>query len=195
MQISDPVSLDLATFYNQYDRLRSSEFDFTQITTEGSPFPSNAVLPIFLRNGFWGETYGAETSVTWRIQDSWRLVGSYEFMQMQLHKAASTLDFTEASQEVSAPHHQVKLRSMIDLSQTVELDLGVRYVDSISKTVAPSYVVADARIGWRPSQHWELSLVGQNFFERRHAEYSSQLNSLNQGRVETALFAKITARF
>lgn len=195
LQVSEPVSLDLSVFYNEYDRIRSNEFDFTQITTEGSPFPNRAVLPMFMRNGFWGETYGAELSVCWQPSESWKWVASYEFLQMQLHKEAATLDFQTEKTERNTPHHQVKLRSAVDLSRTVELDLGLRYVDSVGADFASSYVVGDARLGWRPSPHWEFSIVAQNLFERRHREYVSALGPLNQGLTETAVFGKVTMRF
>jgi len=35
----------------------------------------------------------------------------------------------------------------------------------------PAYHALDARVGWRPTSRLGLSVVGQNLFDARHAEF------------------------
>jgi iron complex outermembrane receptor protein len=92
----------------------------------------------------------------------------------------------------------------MDLPHHLEFDAGVRYVDTLSQRrrfVAveelsiPSYVVADARIGWRPNNNWEISLVGQNLLEARHQEFAPSYIPTQETMVEASVYAKVTFRY
>jgi iron complex outermembrane receptor protein len=37
----------------------------------------------------------------------------------------------------------------------------------------PAYTVADARLGWQVTPTIELSLLAQNLFDQRHAEFNA----------------------
>ena len=59
---------------------------------------------------------------------------------------------------------------MIDLGRGWEFDLWPRYVDNLSGESIDSYVDLDARLGWRPTDSVEFSLVGQNLIDSRRKE-------------------------
>src|SRR5207248_3715854 len=90
VQPSKKLSLDLATFYNFYDRLLTVE--------PGTPFletasqPAHLVIPMVFNNLLRGETYGAEMSANVTVTKALRLTGSYSFLHMQLRRYAESLD-------------------------------------------------------------------------------------------------------
>jgi iron complex outermembrane receptor protein len=94
--------------------------------------------------------------------------------------------------EMNAPTHQAVLRSSYDFTKKASLDAQLRYVDNV--TAIASYVTADIRLSWRPRDHLELSLVGQNLLDDRHPEQSSIIG-LPAAEVPRGFYGKITWRF
>jgi iron complex outermembrane receptor protein len=199
IQPHDSVSFDLATFYNIYDKQRSIEFRNVDPTT--APLPT---VNFEIDNMINGETYGFELASTWQVRDWWRLRAHYNFWRLALHKEEGSTDQFLEQQESDSPKHQIGVRSLMDLPHHLEFDAGVRYVDTLSQRrrfVAveelsiPSYVVADARIGWRPNNNWEISLVGQNLLEARHQEFAPSYIPTQETMVEASVYAKVTFRY
>ena len=199
IQPHDRVTFDLATFYNIYDKQRSIEFRNVDGTT--APLPT---VNFEIDNMIYGETYGFELAATWQATDWWRIRAHYNFWRLALHKEAGSTDQFLEQQESDSPKHQVGVRSMMDLPHNLEFDAGLRYVDSlpqrrrfvaVEELAIPSYIVADARIGWRPSNNWEISLVGQNLFEARHQEFAPSYIPTQETMVEASVYAKVTFRY
>lgn len=200
IQPHDRITFDLATFYNIYDQQRSLEAQPISL----AELPSHIVLPYTIDNKLDGETYGFELASTWQPTDWWRLRAHYTFWRIALHKDPLSTDPLLEQAEGDSPRHQVGVRSLMDLPHNLEFDTGVRYVDTLSQrrrfvdTMSlsiPSYVVADARIGWRPNYNWEISLVGQNLFEARHQEFAPSYIQTQETQVEASVYAKVTFRF
>jgi iron complex outermembrane recepter protein len=87
---------------------------------------------------------------------------------------------------------------VMDLPRNVELDCVIRYVDSLPNFDVPGYVTLDVRLGWRPTRHVELSLVGQNLLDEGHVEFrtpSTIANTQSGLEVPRGFYAKITCRF
>lgn len=199
IQPHDRITFDLATFYNIYDKQRSIEFRGVDPTT--APLPT---VNYEIDNLINGETYGFELATTWQPTDWWRLRAHYNFWRLALHREEGSTDQFLEQQESDSPKHQVGVRSMMDLPHNLEFDTGLRYVDSLAQRrrfmavddlSIPSYVVADARIGWRPNSNWEVSLVGQNLFEARHQEFAPSYIPTQETMVEASVYAKVTFRY
>ena len=100
-----------------------------------------------------------------------------------------------------SPRHQVVLRSVLDLPWALEFDTSVYYVDGLPDIVptlrsnnVTQYVRLDLRLGWKPLDWLEVSLVGQNLADARHAEfYDVQQNQSTQ--VPRSGYAKFTFEF
>jgi iron complex outermembrane receptor protein len=186
------VTLDIATFYNIYDRQRSLEHgtDFP----EASPPPPHFVIPYIINNLIDGETYGVELASSFQLAEWWRMHLNYSFLSIQLHKKPGSTDPLLEGAEHDSPQHQLSVRSQMDLPNHMEFDLGARYVDSLSNRDVPSYVAFDARLGWRPNKNWEFSIVGQNLFNE-HKEFAPSYILTETTEVETSIFAKITFRY
>jgi iron complex outermembrane receptor protein len=172
-QPTDAFSWDLALFFNDYSRLRTTVaqpivFD---------PGPPAFFLPLQIENGMHGETYGAELSANYQLTDCWRIYGAYTFLQMQLH--APTARSAELA-ELQSPQNQVYLWSSWDVGCHWEFDLIGRYVDRLegfaagaADTPVSSYIELDARLAYRPNCCWELAVVGQNLLDSHHLEFGS----------------------
>jgi len=201
IQPHEKVTVDIATFYNLYDKQRSIE-------PSGAPQvlpPGYVYVPFTINNLISGETYGIELATTWQATDWWRLKLNYTFWRLSLHKDEGSMDPLLEYAERDSPRHQVGIRSLMDLTKTIEFDTGIRYVDALPTRMrfatgeisggVPSYVVGDARIGWRPNKNWEVSLVGQNISNGSHQEFAPSYLQTDVTEVETSVFAKITFRY
>jgi iron complex outermembrane receptor protein len=203
------LSLDITSFYNDYDNLRSAEVGRPFL--EGSPWPPHIVIPTFADNKMEGEAYGVEAVIDCRLKDWWQLRASYSFLQLQLHPDRDSGDILTETDEERSPHHQVSLRSLMNLGKDLELDVWCRYVDSLpaegsddidllilnrQRVRVKSYVTLDVRLGWRPNENLEVSIVGQNLLDDQHLEFSkpSFINSLVT-EIERSVYGKITWRF
>ncbi len=133
------------------------------------------------------ETNGIEVAADWEVLSWWRLKAAYTFFRENLSAAAVGNGMS--------PKHQASLRSMVDLGSGWEFDLWPRYVDNLSATSVESYVSLDARLGWRPSQSVELSLVGQNLLDSRRKEFVPEMLPLTPTQAERAAYGRLTLRF
>ncbi|MGH9580339.1 MAG: TonB-dependent receptor plug domain-containing protein, partial [Terriglobales bacterium] len=77
VQATPQLFLDFAGFHNRYYDLLSVEPATPFL--EATPAPPHLVVPIFLRNGMEGRTWGAEAGVDWQATSRWRLKGAYSY--------------------------------------------------------------------------------------------------------------------
>jgi len=187
------LSVDLATFYHDYDHLYNvvplpAEL---RLSPSGQPY---VALPITDNNALYGETYGAEVSATWQPLDAWRLRAHFAFLRMNLHTRGPIPSLTEES-EGDSPRHQISLWSEVDLGRSVEWGAGLRYVDALWGQRVPAYAELETRLAWRPTSNCELSVVGRNLLDAHHQEFSPFLFFSRNVEVDRAVFAKITLRF
>lgn len=165
--------LDMAGFYNHYSDLFSEDIT-GGLFVENDPPPTHLLLPAEFGNGLVGTTRGGEISPEWRPTSFWRLSASYSFLQMQLEKSPHSLDVGSAPiVEGSSPRHEVTVRSRLDLTRVLNLDLTYRYVSALSQLHINAYSTGDARFAWQVDQHYQLSIVGQNLLQTYHYEFPS----------------------
>ncbi|SPF38466.1 TonB-dependent receptor, plug [Candidatus Sulfopaludibacter sp. SbA4] len=168
--LTPKLYVDVAGFYNHYHDLFSE--DITGPTfLETTPAPTHLLLPAQFRNGLLGFTKGVEIAPEWRATNFWRLRGSYSYLHMDIEPAPHSGDVgTAPGIEGSSPQHQVAVQSAVDLSKSLQLDLGYRYVSALPGQKVPAYSTGDARFGWRIGRQFELSFVGRNLLQPSHAE-------------------------
>jgi iron complex outermembrane receptor protein len=187
------LTLDMALFYNEYDRL----YNVVTLQPElrfGSAGEPYLYLPITIDNNLFGETYGAEVTATWQPLDSWRLRASYSFLRMNLHRKTDILPVTEG-EEGGSPRNQAFFGSDVDLGRRGEWGIGLRYVDSLPGQGIPGYLEMDARLAWKPSPNCELSVVGRNLLDSHHREFAPVVIGTKDVEVDRAVYAKMTLRF
>jgi iron complex outermembrane receptor protein len=108
--------ISLATFFNEYDDLRT--------TSLGPPF--------LIENNAEGEIYGAELEGTWQATTTWRLMFGYTLLQEDIRVKPGRVDLNDGRGELFDPEQQLQIRSSLDLSPNIELDAWLRYVDGIA---------------------------------------------------------------
>jgi len=97
-----------------------------------------------------GEVYGLELAAHWQVNKNLRLVGTYSYLDAQLHIKPNSGDKKAELLENNSPHHQASLRSLFNLSSKLELDSAIYYVDNVSNHHVPNYTRVDIRLGWQP---------------------------------------------
>jgi iron complex outermembrane receptor protein len=181
--------LDIAAFHNNYDHLLSIEPGTP--FSETSPPPPHVVVPSFFRNGLFGNTSGFEIAPDWTPTSWWRLRGSYSYLHMDLNKEAASQDASTAnSTQGSSPHHQITIRSSLNLPKKLEFDQTFRYVSALPAQLVEAYATADVQFSWRATGSLELSVVGQNLFQPHHAEFGGDPGALVG--IARSAYAKIT---
>jgi iron complex outermembrane receptor protein len=186
------LSLDVATFYNVYDRLRTSEPGTPFFETD--PLPAHVVSPLVYQNLMRGETYGAEASLNLTLTRYWRLAGSYSFLRMNLHLSPNSRDSVSESTEGNSPQHQFQLHSYLKLPRNLELDAALYRVSRLPSLQVPPYTRVDVRLGWRFSESGEFSFAGQNLLNARHAEFGGLEGIITQ-QVTRSAYGKLTWKF
>jgi iron complex outermembrane receptor protein len=193
IQPNSKLSVDLATFYNFYDRLRTQEPGIPFF--EGNPAPAHVVIPLVFSNLMRGESYGAEASLNSNITQSWRLGGSYSFLRMQLHPYSESRDTLSKAAEGANPQHQFQLHSYFRLPRNFELDASLYHVSRLASLQVPKYTRLDVRLGWRVAERVEISVAGQNLLDGRHLEFGGNQVAALTSLARRSAYGKLTWSF
>lgn len=185
-------TLDVATFYNRYKDIRSIAVAVVGATATGSG-----------ANDVEGEAYGVEISPTVELADWWTLRPSYAFQKVDLRGVNGTTDTITPMEEDQSPQHTLTINSRMQLQHNVELDMTARYVDQIfvpranlnSGAAIDSYWALDVRVGWRPKDGWEVSLLGQSLIDSAHQEFAPTFVSTRPAEVQHSIFGMVTREF
>ena len=180
-------SVDIAAFYNDYNNLRTLD-----VKSFG---PTSVLLPF--DNKMDGQTWGLEFAGQWQVAPGWRINSSYTYLNMSLDLDSSSTDTFSESSEDASPNHQASLWSSYNFSRQWEFDTALRYVGDIEVNGVDidDYVELDLRLGWKPRQGLEFSLVGQNLLDNHHKEYLSDFIATQPTEVERSIFLKGTWEF
>jgi iron complex outermembrane receptor protein len=65
-------------------------------------------------------------------------------------------------------------------------------VDNLSTSNIDSYVEANIRLGWKPTEDFEISFAARNLLDKRHAEFAG---SGFVTEMERSYYAKIVWKF
>jgi len=186
-QLGARSNASISAFYNNYDHVRSV-----------TPTPGT-LLPFVFQNNLEGDTYGVEFSVNYQVCDRWRLHGGYDLLKEHIRVKPGQVDLNNAHNETADPEQRFSLRSSMDLPNAMELDAGLRWVDTRSLNsgpqlgTVPSYFEMDVRLGWQPVKGLELSIVGQNLLHDHHPEYG--FPSPARAEIQRGVYGKIVWRF
>lgn len=193
-EVSRHLTLDVAGFYNRYRNLGTQEPGIP--TFEADPAPPHLLIPLRFGNSMSGDTCGLEFAAKWQVTDKWRLSPAYTWFKARAHLDPTSGDTTsQAAIEGGSPSHQVQILSRLDLPNRFELDASLYYVGKLADLGVPAYTRLDVRLGWRPRKDMELSLMGQNLTDKRHAEFPLDSSGIRGGEVPRSVYGKITLRF
>ena len=109
----------------------------------------------------------------------WRLRGSYSYLYMNVYRSPNSLDVEPPARISGAsPQHQVTSSLHSTSPRNCSWISIYRYVSALPALGVPAYSTGDARFGWRFSEQFELSLVGQNLFQPWHFEYGGTVRGI-----------------
>ena len=156
-QFHERLSIDIATYVNRYDDLRSQEIRPGQ--------------PILLANMMNALTRGLETTTSAQIAPWWQVHVSHAYGWKELTFDPGSTDPTGGASEANDPRHIVKIRSYINIAGRLEIDGFFRFVDTLPQPRVEAYRELDARLGYRIKPGWDVSLIGTNLLAPRHLEF------------------------
>lgn len=163
--LNKDFSFDFTVFYNDYDHLLSMEQGTPLL---GTLFASYLVFPLYFRNFFSDDNYGAEMAVDWRPLEKWRLQLAYSYL------------WSRPEQQGWSPLNQISLLSSWEIKNDLEFDTWFYYIDRLNSLSTLSqlgivsvdpYLNLTLRLAWRPRKDLELSLTGANLLDKSHLEY------------------------
>ncbi len=161
--LTSKLYAEVAAFYNDFEDIIEIDVNsaYPTLPPPVLPFPHTA-LNIPMNNIVSSNIWGGEANLEWQAYDWWKLGANYSYAKIRI-KDAGSVGFTGGSG--SAPRHQVKFISSADLRDDLSLDVMLYYIDEIKSmpSVSSRYDL-DLRLAWRPTDHLEFALVGQNLF-------------------------------
>jgi iron complex outermembrane receptor protein len=208
-RFSEKLSLDVAAFRNEYERLRTAQL--VPPTCE----PGGGIAPACLftstpgsvrylmenspvGNDTDGYGQGLELSVDWLPTGPLRLQAALTVFKSLTEAGFLTTGKFETDRDSGSPRAQWSLTGWWNAGRAVDATLGLRHVDKVSPAIGidvAGYTELDARLAWRPRANLELALHGRNLLHDRHQEYASELLETALTSVERSVFGQATLRF
>ena len=81
------------------------------------------------------------------------------------------------------------------LSRNADIDVTLRYVDSLPSLSIPSYLDMDVIFTWRPSPGLKIDLAVQNLFDDAHPEFNSDFLGQDMVEIMRTFYAKVSWSF
>ncbi|MCW8962750.1 MAG: TonB-dependent receptor [Gammaproteobacteria bacterium] len=184
--VSRDFTWDAALFVADYD-------DLVDTTTSGILFtPPIPHVEITGKNDARARTSGLELSGNWQVNPVLQLKASYSYLDLDFDSADDPN--TEIDTEGRAPKQLWSLRPSFDISEDLQLDFWLKYVDDTSNVITgniDSYTELDTRLAWQVNKAVEVSLVGQNLLDSKHTEFSADGNNLHTTDVEQNIYLQL----
>jgi iron complex outermembrane receptor protein len=157
------LSLDATYFVHHFDRLRSQEA------------PAVGVLPVTLGNTLEGRSHGLEVGVNLQPVAWWRTHASYTWLNTSIDRSAGSRDIGGGASEGNDPNYLFSIRTAVDLSRRVELDVMLRAVDRLPNPAVPAYAEMNLRLGWHATPQMDLWIVGHDLLHQQHPEFGTSI--------------------
>ncbi|HEY3813117.1 MAG TPA: TonB-dependent receptor [Caulobacteraceae bacterium] len=179
------LTLSVSTYFNHYDDLRVDDL-------------TNLALPIQLRNGMEGNTYGVDAWGEYEVTAWWRLKGGFSTLHRDMRLKPGYVDITQMQAAGYDPNYQFQARSAFNLSPRVEFDADLRRVDRLKSAsdfvLAPAYTEMDARLAYRFNNNSEIAVNGNNLLNPHHLEIDDT-GSVPLRTVPRAFFVSLKQSF
>ncbi|MFT5090257.1 MAG: iron complex outermembrane receptor protein [Candidatus Latescibacterota bacterium] len=186
----DLLSLDVATFVNDYDNL---------ISFEGIPpsviFDEYILLAFTPGNLLSGRSYGVEVAGNYKWSNTWSLNTAYTFFHIELKLPASS-NLISLDQE-KAPNHIFTLTLQgLNLLGT-DLNATLRRVSplTVSTVNIPAYSELDLHVSRLVADQTSIALSLQNMLQSGHTEYTSRVVTFPLTQVQRAFTLTLVREF
>ena len=178
------LSVDIAGYYNDYDKLN--------IDTLGSPtiFGTYVYQPLIAQNINKASSLGFEVAARYDISSSWRLAGSYSYLDLK-HEDKSKIVSSLVGKN---PKNMFNIRSTYLFQNRVEMNNSLYTVSKLHSINIPSYYRFDTKLSYPLTDSINISLVGQNLLDARHKEFSPFLYQ-TQAEIGRSVYAGMSYKF
>ncbi len=189
--------IDIALYYDDYDDIMSS-YQGTPFP-EASPAPPHYVLPVYLDNIYDGETHGLDLTMEWTPAVWLKFSAGYTYTEMNIDvKSEFKSDRTLKSAgwlEGESPRNRFTFRTYTDLPHNVEFDAMLYYKDELPGVGhdVDSYTRLDLRLGWKPVDSFDISVIGMNLLDKEHWEHEDSYFE-QRSAIERSVLLKVTYR-
>ncbi len=188
-KLSKRLLFDSSIFFNNYDKLRTYEL------LEFRPFPPPPKRVVLRGSEMFGEVYGLELATHWQVNKDWKLVGNYSYLEADLRKSAVSTDRSSEKLSGNSPHHQIGIRSLLDLPNQMEFDTALYYVDNVASQNVEKYTRVDIRLGWQPNKNLDLSFGIRNLLDDQHLEFGTDSSGRKAHEIPRAFYTQIKYKF
>jgi len=192
--ISKNLSIDFASYFNDYNHLETVEN--TTPFFESTPPPPHEVIPFTYKNLMYGATEGIEVFAAWKVNSRWTLNPGYAFEEIHLHVRASSQDpSAPASTQGASPDHSAQVRSRVSLARNLTWDSSAYFVNRLTAGAVPSYTRIDTQLSWQFAEGATISLVGENLAQDHHLEFVDALGTVRSALIKRSAYAKFSWSF
>ncbi|MEO8088245.1 MAG: outer membrane beta-barrel protein, partial [Bacteroidota bacterium] len=173
------ILLSLATYYNNYNNLRS-------IDSSATPPPT-----FYFGNHLEANTYGIEFSANAVLLPWWKLRGGYTWLHEEFETTSPITYPLSKYIEAIDPSNQFLVQSLMDIGKHFQFDGTARYVDALPQAITqpavPAYFTFDLRFAF--IYNWiTVSVTGTNLAQENHGSSGSV-------KIPRSGFAKISVIF
>lgn len=176
----DWLSLDVASYLNEYNNLRS--------------FEPNGSFSVPIANKLNATVRGIEIASRLNIGFDTLLQINYAISDTDFSKDAGSTDpVSVASQEGISPNQTAAFLIRHNLNEDMDLNLNSYYVDALDSGVN-DYLKLDMGLSYRPINGVEISLVGQNLAAESQQQFSEAFFS-QPSQMPRAFYLKTSIDF
>ncbi len=193
--ISSSATFDINLFLHRYSRLLATVYSYETAVQHQEPIDHQEIF-VKPANKMRGEVWGMELALRYKINEWWSVKGSYTYTKMYLHpKGTITRNLDDKDFEGRVPEQMFYAQSTMFLSNNIDVDMVLRYMDSLPSLSIPSYWEADIKVKWRPRKNLEISFAGQNLLDEAHPEFNSDFLSQEMVEIQRTFYAKVSWHF
>ena len=179
VQPTKTTSYSATAFYTRFNRLRTLE-------------PNSNGPGFAFGNLAEGTARGIEMWGNWQATSRWRLSAGFVAQHTDTVLKPGSQDISGATGlGTSDPSNFWTLRSLFDIAHGQEIDLTIRHTSKLEQPIVPAYTAVDLRYGWKIRPGLELSIIGQNLFDPKHAEWGA---APGRSEYERSVFIKAVWR-
>ena len=179
-QLTEDWAIDIAVFYNEYDKLGSFQ--------DTGPNP----LELEHEDTDTAESYGVELQSIDDISEDWDVTFSYTYFKQVIH---GTNRGTSKSSKDYYPHNMFNILSNYKITDSLSFHTALYYYDRVNTFDIPSYIKLDAGFIWEVNDQMELQVWGKNLLEPSHREFRDDLFEDEPHQIERSAYVQFTYRF
>lgn len=188
-QLTESSSIDLATFYNDYEQLGTFSVQAPMLVNNGID-PPHFLIPVKFTNNMVGTSTGFEAALDWNPHENIKISMQYSYLHMSLE----ALDPTQEGAEKIYPRHQGGVNIFWNINSHWTLDTSINYVDDLVAFDIEAYTGININLGRKISENLYINLIAQNATDPSHREFGS-VSDINVGEIERSIFGKLTWQF